>query len=96
MALFFQRDSTLQVYPNRADGTFPASSQAFAIPMLEGFSFSQTTNSSEITLAEMESTTGTSRRGRGVSLLIFVRILHQTVYDLERVLLIPGETQKFI
>ena len=64
MALFFQRDSTLQVYPNRADGTFPASSQAFAIPMLEGFSFSQTTNSSEITLAEMESTTGTSRRGR--------------------------------
>jgi hypothetical protein len=32
--------------------------------MLEGFSFSQTTNSSEITLAEMESTTGTSRRGR--------------------------------
>ena len=64
MALFFQRDATLQVYPNKADGTFPASSQAFAIPMLEGFSFSQTTNSSEITLSEMESTVGSSRRGR--------------------------------
>ena len=53
MALFFQRDATLQVYPNKADGTFPASSQAFAIPMLEGFSFSESTNSSEIPLSEM-------------------------------------------
>ena len=64
MALFFQRDATLQVYPNKSDGTFPANSHAFAIPMLEGFSFSQSTNSSEITLAEMESTAGTSRRGQ--------------------------------
>ena len=64
MALFFQRDATLRVFPNRADGTFPASSQAFDIPLLEGFSFSQSTNASEITLSEMESTAGTSRRGR--------------------------------
>jgi len=64
MALFFQRDATLQVYPNKTDGTFPSASKAFAIPMLEGFSFSQSTNSSEITLSEMESTAGTSRRGR--------------------------------
>ena len=64
MALFFQRDATLQVYPNKSDGTFPSASKAFAIPMLEGFSFSQSTNSSEITLSEMESTVGTSRRGR--------------------------------
>ena len=64
MALFFQRDATLQVYPNKSDGTFPSASKAFAIPMLEGFSFSQSTNSSEITLSEMESTAGTSRRGR--------------------------------
>ena len=64
MALFFQRDATLQVYPNKSDGTFPSGSKAFAIPMLEGFSFSQSTNSSEITLSEMESTAGTSRRGR--------------------------------
>ena len=64
MALFFQRDATLRVFPNRADGTFPAASLAFDIPLLEGFSFSQSTNASEITLSEMESTAGTSRRGR--------------------------------
>ena len=64
MALFFQRDATLRVYPNKSDGTFPAGSNAYEIPMLEGFSFSQSTNSSEITLSEMESTAGTSRRGR--------------------------------
>ncbi len=34
------------------------------IPVLDGFSFSQATNSSEITLAEMESSAGVSRRGR--------------------------------
>tara|TARA_Y100000356_G_scaffold108102_1_gene94346 strand:- start:12 stop:1631 length:1620 start_codon:yes stop_codon:yes gene_type:complete len=38
--------------------------KAYAVPLLEGFSFSQSTNSSEITLSEMESTTGDSRRGR--------------------------------
>ena len=64
MALYFQRDATLRVFPNKADGTFPAQSQAFDIPLLEGFSFSQTTNSSEVTLSEMESTIGNSRRGR--------------------------------
>jgi len=34
------------------------------VPVLDGFSFSQATNSSEITLAEMESAGGVSRRGR--------------------------------
>lgn len=34
------------------------------IPVLDGYSFSQTTNTSEITLAEMESSAGISRRGR--------------------------------
>ena len=34
------------------------------IPVLDGFSFSQATNSSEITLSEMESSGGVSRRGR--------------------------------
>ena len=34
------------------------------IPVLDGFSFSQATNSSEITLNEMESSAGVSRRGR--------------------------------
>ena len=65
MALFFQRDATLKVYPNDRDGVFnETNDKAFQIPLLEGFSFSQSTNSSEITLAEMESTTGDSRRGR--------------------------------
>jgi hypothetical protein len=64
MALYFQRDATLRVFPNKADGTYPAGSTAYDIPLLEGFSFSQTTNSSEVTLSEMESTTGNSRRGR--------------------------------
>ena len=65
MALFFQRDATLKVYPNDRDGVFNTTNdKAYQIPLLEGFSFSQSTNSSEITLAEMESTTGDSRRGR--------------------------------
>ena len=34
------------------------------IPVLDGFSFSQANNTSEITLSEMESTGGASRRGR--------------------------------
>ncbi len=65
MALFFQRDATLKVYPNDRDGVFNTTNdKAYQVPLLEGFSFSQSTNSSEITLAEMESTTGDSRRGR--------------------------------
>lgn len=34
------------------------------IPVLDGFSFSQATNSSEVTLSEMESAGGVSRRGK--------------------------------
>ena len=65
MALFFQRDATLKVYPNDRDGVFNTTNdKAYQIPLLEGFSFRQSTNSSEITLSEMESTTGDSRRGR--------------------------------
>ena len=39
-------------------------SYLWSIPVLDGFSFSQATNSSEITLNEMEDATGKSRRGR--------------------------------
>ena len=39
-------------------------STVWEIPVLDGFSFSQATNSSEITLNEMESSAGVSRRGR--------------------------------
>ncbi|OUW92936.1 MAG: hypothetical protein CBD88_07870 [Flavobacteriales bacterium TMED228] len=36
----------------------------WSIPVLDGFSFSQATNASEVTLNEMEDSTGKSRRGR--------------------------------
>jgi len=53
--LYFSRDT--KVYIKK--GAF-----VWDLPVLDGFSFSQATNSSEITLAEMESSGGVSRRGR--------------------------------
>ena len=53
--LFFSRDTRVLV---------EADSAVWEIPVLDGFSFSQATNSSEISLNEMESTSGVSRRGR--------------------------------
>ena len=50
--LYFSRDS--QMFLEIED-------QVWKIPVLEGFSFSQATNTSEITLAEMEAGDGTSR-----------------------------------
>jgi hypothetical protein len=53
--LFFSRDT--KVYIKKGDFVWD-------LPVLDGFSFSQATNSSEITLAEMEGAGGVSRRGR--------------------------------
>jgi len=53
--LFFSRDTRVVV----SDGT-----TVWEIPVLDGFSFSQATNTSEITLNEMEAAAGGSRRGR--------------------------------
>lgn len=53
--LYFSRDSKMFI---------EFKGGVWEIPVLDGFSFSQATNSSEITLSEMESTAGTSRRGR--------------------------------
>lgn len=53
--LHFSRDSRLYM---EKDGYL------WLIPVLDGFSFSQATNASEITLNEMEDATGRSRRGR--------------------------------
>lgn len=53
--LYFSRDSKMYL---EFDG------YVWEVPVLDGFSFSQATNSSEITLAEMESSAGVSRRGR--------------------------------
>ena len=53
--LYFSRDTKMYL---EFDGYI------WEIPVLDGFSFSQATNSSEITLNEMESAAGVSRRGR--------------------------------
>ena len=53
--LHFSRDSRLYM---EKDGYF------WSIPVLDGFSFSQATNATEITLNEMEDSSGRSRRGR--------------------------------
>ena len=53
--LFFSRDTKVYI----KFGT-----KVWDLPVLDGFSFSQATNSSEITLAEMEGSGGSSRRGR--------------------------------
>ncbi len=53
--LFFSRDTKVYV---------KFGSKVWDLPVLDGFSFSQATNSSEITLAEMEGSGGASRRGR--------------------------------
>ena len=53
--LHFSRDSRLYM---EKDGYL------WSIPVLDGFSFSQATNASEITLNEMEDASGRSRRGR--------------------------------
>ena len=62
MAVFLQRDVVLHITPNTSTGA--ATAVVYKVPIQEGFSFSQATNSSEVTLSEMESTVGTSRRGR--------------------------------
>lgn len=67
--LYFSRDTRMFVqFRNSAVNTeTPANLGAGAlweIPILDGYSFSQTTNTSEITLSEMESSAGISRRGR--------------------------------
>ena len=53
--LYFSRDTKLYAEFN---GT------VFNIPVLDGYSFSQATNATEITLNEMEASGGGSRRGR--------------------------------
>ena len=53
--LYFSRDTKVFVKIGAA---------IWEIPVLDGFSFSQATNASEITLNEMSDTSGNSRRGR--------------------------------
>tara|TARA_R100001463_G_scaffold17377_1_gene44544 strand:+ start:935 stop:2131 length:1197 start_codon:yes stop_codon:yes gene_type:complete len=62
--LYFSRDTKLIAHvPQSAAAT---KSMYYDIPVLDGFSFSQATNTSEITLNEAQSTAGASRRGRAM------------------------------
>lgn len=54
-SLYFARDSKLYL---------EFAGAVWEIPVLDGFSFSQATNTSDITLAEMQNPDGISRRGR--------------------------------
>ena len=53
--LYFSRDTKVYI---------AIGSDIWEVPVLDGFSFSQATNTSEITLNEMSDTSGNSRRGR--------------------------------
>lgn len=53
--LHFSRDTKMYIVKDN---------RAWTVPVLDGFSFSQATNASEITLNEMEDASGRSRRGR--------------------------------
>jgi hypothetical protein len=53
--LYFSRDTKVYI---------EIGSDVWEMPVLDGFSFSQSTNSTEVTLQEMESSGGVSRRGR--------------------------------
>ena len=53
--MFFSRDTNFLV---------EIGTDRWAIPILDGFSFSQATNTTEVTLNEMADTSGNSRRGR--------------------------------
>ena len=58
--LFFNRDT--KVYAVQYTGTSTAN--VWQLPVLNGYSFSQSTNASQVTLNEMASATGNSRRGQ--------------------------------
>ncbi len=64
MAFFFSRDTKVFMkWAETANGTDDA---LYEIPVLDGFSFSQATNTSEITLNEAANSTGGSKRGRAM------------------------------
>jgi len=59
---YFSRDTKVHITPNDSSGT--ATSDVYYIPVLDGFSFSQATNVTEVTLNEMATAAGVSRRAR--------------------------------
>jgi hypothetical protein len=61
--LYFARHTKLFLNQERTGGTPGVDDNVWEIPVMDGFSFSQATNASEVSLQEMESTGGLSRRG---------------------------------
>ena len=64
MAFFFNRDT--KVFMEWSYDGATANTALFEIPVLDGFSFSQGTNTSEVTLNEAANSTGYSKRGRAM------------------------------
>ncbi len=63
--LYFSRDTKVFLEPIDPDTGAPfASALRYEIPVLDGYSFSQATNTSEVTLNEMSTTGNETRRGR--------------------------------
>lgn len=60
--LFFSRDT--KVYAVQATANGASTFNVWELPVLNGYSFSQATNASQITLNEMSDATGKSRRGQ--------------------------------
>ena len=64
MSFFFSRDTKVFMKWS-ADGT-TANTAVYEIPVLDGFSFSQGTNTTEVTLNEAAGASGYSKRGRAM------------------------------
>ena len=64
MAFFFSRDTKVFMEWSK-DGT-SGNTALYEIPVLDGFSFSQGTNTSEVTLSEAATSAGYSKRGRAM------------------------------
>lgn len=63
--LYFSRDTKVFLeLLNPADGAVYSPTVVYEIPVLDGYSFSQATNTSEVTLNEMSDMSGNSRRAR--------------------------------
>ena len=61
MSFFFSRDTKVFMKWS-ADGT-TANTALYEIPVLDGFSFSQATNTTEVTLNEAATSSGYTKRG---------------------------------
>ncbi len=64
MAFFFSRDT--KVFMKWQEDSGNTKNALYEIPVLDGFSFSQATNTSEVTLNEAANSTGGSKRGRAM------------------------------